>query len=678
MDFREFSQKLQEHITEMLKDKPQLFMSGVDKDLMWETYLNSFPPGTNEVYRERREYDCSCCRHFVKSFGNVVTIKDNKIQTIWDFKTNDTTFQPVVDALKNLVMSYPIKDAFVTREHVFGTEKNHEQLPDGSVKTWEHMNYTLPKHYVIKSSKTVPEAMGELRDMKNVFQRSLNEISKDAVETVLELISQNSLYKGEEWKTVLSQFLDLHKTFHKINGADNKEHYCWQVSGIVGGVISKIKNHSIGVLLTNISEGMELNEAVRKYEAIVAPTNYKRPKAVFTTKMLEQAQKKIEELGFLQSLERRHAVLEDITINNILYANRDVVKRLSGDFFSDLKKQTTKGKQFDRVEEVPVEVFVKDILPQASNVEVFLENKHSGNMVSLIAPVNSDSPTMFKWGNGFSWAYSGNITDSMKERVKAAGGNVEGVLRFSLQWNTEFDNRNDFDAFCIEPDGTRIYFGKKVGHKSGGNLDVDIIHPNNTEVAVENITWPIESRMQGGIYSFGVNNFTHRGGRSGFSAEIEYQGQIYSYDYPKELRQKEDVIVAKIKYNRKDGIKFIESLPSSTSSRTVWNLPTNGFHPVSVCMFSPNYWDEQKGIGHKHYFFMLKDCINEQQPNGFFNEFLREELMPHRQVLEALGSRMKVQLSENQLSGIGFSSTKRDSLVCKVSGSFDRTIKVIF
>jgi len=121
-----------------------------------------------------------------------------------------------------------------------------------------------------------------------------------------------------------------------------------------------------------------------------------------------------------------------------------------------------------------------------------------------------------------------------------------------------------------------------------------------------------------------------------------------------------------------------EKLPSHTSSREIWNLTSNKFHPVSVAMYSPNYWDEQEGIGHKHYFFMLNDCNNPETPNGFFNEFLHEELMKHKRVFEALGSKMRVKDAPEQLSGVGFSATKRSHVVCKVKGSFERLIKVIF
>ena len=45
--------KLMENFAEMTKDATHLFEVNVDKDEMWNLYLDSFPAGTNEIYRER-------------------------------------------------------------------------------------------------------------------------------------------------------------------------------------------------------------------------------------------------------------------------------------------------------------------------------------------------------------------------------------------------------------------------------------------------------------------------------------------------------------------------------------------------------------------------------------------------------------------------------------------------
>lgn len=680
MSFVKMRDNLIAHFNRITKDVNNIFEVAVDKDEMWNLCLDSFPEGTNEIYRERREHDCSCCRHFVKAIGNVVVIKDNKVTTVWDFDTESTTYQPVVNALAEYIKSKAITDLFKSQFAKIGALKTFENLEDGTIKTWEHFYLELPDKFVNKTSRSIGDIQGSFRDTRNVFKRSLEEITEDSLLTVLELIASNSLYRGEEWKSVLEKFLAYKREYNTIPDTD-KNNYTWEKASIVGDSIGRIRNHSIGTLLINISEGMELDLAVRKYEQIVAPTNYKRPKAIFTKKMLEDAKNTITELGYMDSLARRYATLDDITVNNILFSNKDSAKRIAGvdDIFGEMEKDiAVNPKRFDRVEEISAEKFVADVLPTVKEMEVLFENKHIPNLVSLIAPVNKDSKTMFKWNNNFGWSYAGNLTDSMKERVKAAGGKVDGVLRFSIQWNEDGYDNCDLDAHCIEPTRHEIFFGsyrKPKKSSLGGQLDVDIIHPAG-KIAVENITWDSLSKMKSGVYKFFVHQYSGSA-RNGFRAEVEFNGQIYSFDYNKSMRYGERVYVAEV--TLKNGELTIKSLiPSNVSSREMWGVTTNQFIPVSVMMYSPNYWDEQQGIGNKHYFFMLKDCVNPETPNGFFNEYLKQELVQHKRVFEALGSKMRVEQANDQLSGIGFSSTQRNELVVKVKGNTERVIKIKF
>jgi len=268
----------------------------------------------------------------------------------------------------------------------------------------------------------------------------------------------------------------------------------------------------------------------------------------------------------------------------------------------------------------------------------------------------------------------------MKENVKSAGGKVDGVLRFSIQWNDgDTYNGDDFDAHCIEPDGNEIYYANNKNYATRGELDVDIINPERDKAAVENITWSNKEKMQKGKYLFFVHNYSDCGGKDGFKAEIEFNGEVYSFEYNKPLRHKEKVQVAEVTLHE-DGSFTIKDLLESTSaitSKEMWNINTNQFVSVSTVMFSPNYWGDNE-VGNRHYMFMLKDCINPERPNGLFNEFLNNELRPHRKVFEALGSKLSVEDDENQLSGLGFSSTKRNELVVKATGKTERVLKIKF
>jgi len=673
-EFKDFKKAMKSHLDAIIKDNDRLFVANVSKEQLWDTYLQSFPEGTNVIHKERCEYDCNCCKTFIRKIGNVVAIKDNKPISIWDIEDLSHPYNAVAKALSKLVKRAIIRDIFVSSEANLGADKTRQLLEDGSVHVWEHFHTKLPKKFIKKPAE-ISGIMSNFRDSKNVFKRSMEELTIDAGQTILELIDQGSLYRGEEYKSNIYAFIKAKDEYDKVPKGQ-KDNWCWLISA--SSPIARIRNTALGTLLIDLSAGVELDNAVTKFEKVMAPTNYKRPKAIFTKRMVEEAEKKIQELGYLDSLGRRFATIDDINVNNVLFVDRDVKNR-GQSVFEGLKDDAgVNPRSFSRVEEVNMDDFVNKIIPKSKNIELMLESKHQGNMMSLIAPINKGAPSMLKWSNNFGWSYNGDITDSMKQRVKNAGGNVDGVLRFSIQWNDQVDNKNDFDAHCVEPNRNHIYYpshGKC--HPSSGMLDVDITDPITNVAAVENIVWTDINKMKEGKYKFYVRNYSHNGGTSGFSAEIEYDGQIYTYNYDKELRHKEDVVVAEIEFSKTDGIKFIKSLDSKASSREIWGVKTNTFHKVLSLMFSPNYWDGQKGIGNKHYFFFLEKCKSDSLPRGFYNEFLKEDLLTHKRVFEALGSKMRVNESDKQLSGIGFSSTQHNDIIAKVDGNFSRTIKIV-
>lgn len=98
--FKDFVKAIQKNLQQMSKDSSRLFTVNVDTEELYNLYLDSFPAGTNEIYRETREYDCSCCRHFIRDVGNVVSIKNGELHTIWGINpVSDDKYNVVAAAL---------------------------------------------------------------------------------------------------------------------------------------------------------------------------------------------------------------------------------------------------------------------------------------------------------------------------------------------------------------------------------------------------------------------------------------------------------------------------------------------------------------------------------------------------------------------------------------------------
>jgi len=666
IEFRQFKKQMQDAFVALIKNQTHLYVVPILPDELWDTYINSF---TDPV--EKQSHTCSACKSFIRHYGNIVALVDGKAKSIWDFQS-EGSYEIARKALADKVAQYPIYNVFFSKFAKLGVDFNTQLTENQGVIKWNHFYIELPRKFVITSSDSIESLMGHYRDNRNVFKRALEEISIETLETVLELIAQGSLYRGDEFKGALTEFLKYKRQYSKV---EDKENYTWQAAVNLPASIAKIRNSAIGTLLIDITEGKELDYAVTAFERMMAPANYKRPTAIVTKAMVERAEKEIEELGLTNSLGRRLANPEDISVNNLLFVDRDAKKGKG--IFAEMKDDApVNPKSLSKIDEVTIGDFLEKILPTAKGIEVLFENHQMSNFVTLVTAKNENAPTLFKWPNPFSWSYTNGLTDSIKEKVKAAGGKVDGELRVSLAWQ----NTDDLDLHVYEPSGYHIYFGDRRS-PTNGELDVDMNVSSPVRDAVENVIWPSQVKIKEGRYRVVVNNYNKReSADSGFSIEIECQGQTLTFASDKSPANGQSMNVVEFEYSKKDGVKVItgNQSASKTVSKEKWNISSNKFHKVSMIMNSPNYWDG-KTVGNSHIFFILEGVKSDEPTRGFFNEFLRDDLTrDHKRVFEVLANKLKVEPADKEVSGLGFSSTQRNSLIVKVQGNFERILKINF
>jgi len=708
---KKFNQKLQAQFSEMCKSG-KLFRVGLTGEAVWKLYLESFEDDPMFRDPESSEHNCNLCKNFIRRYGNIVSVDENyKIVTMFDVDVEDE-FVPVAKALSEAIKKAKISEVFFetftelnilpyekcTKNSVLfqlGVDKNVKRytkeeaekfgvVKPNEIKEFNHMHLFLPTEFVDKTGKSVESIMGEYRDAKNVFQRAMETISLDTLQLVKDLINQGSLLDGTTHLYKIEQIIPLKKEYDELTKSE-RDNWCWAASYKLP--FAKFRNELIGTLCSELSEGKELNEACQSWNKRVDPANYMKATAPITKKQIEEAKKFVEENNYTESFDRRFATMEDIKASEILHLNVGKGEIKSATIFDGVKPTSTRHKrnEFDGVEEVSIEKFMKDILPTCNSIEVFLKNTHEGNLASLTTANNPDSKKIFKWDNNYSWTFNGNLAgkSQIKDAVKSKGGKVDGVLRFSIMWaEGDMSDNSDLDAWATEPNGTQIGYSAGYRKDNGNNrtsmsgqLDIDITQPSSFgyKNIVENIAWDNASKMKNGTYKFWVNQYADRGSK-GFKAEIEFNGEIYSYDYNKKVSG--NVQVAEVTLN--NGVFEIKhALPETASSKEIYGLETNQFHKVNLVCLSPNHWNENN-VGNKHYFFMLDGCKSPTGIRSFHNENLVPDLLAHKKVMEVLGNTNMIEPTEKQLSGLGMNSTVRDELTVRLTGTHKRVIKIKF
>ncbi len=695
MTFEQLNNKIQAQFTEMCKTG-KLFRVNITGDNLWGLYITGFKEGQDIVFRcpESTTHTCNNDKHFIRKYGNIVAIQDNQLITMFDIDVVGSIYEDTITRLSTEIKKAKIVDVFyetynglVTMPYEkssktqdlyqLGHKITYKQYNDEEVAkygvvnnrdiyTFHHFHTYLPKSFVKFGNDSIEAITGELRTTHQLFLKGLA-IPLDTLITIRDLMVQGSLLRADLYKSKVDEFIKIKQQYEE---SSNKELWAW--SKFQDIPFARFANELIGTTCIELAEGKDINKVCQDFNKRIDPINFMKATAPITQRQIDEAAKRIQELGYEESFNRRFATIDDIDISEILHCNLAKEIKTAGLFDKVKPSASTRHKraEFDTVEEVSIDKFMLDILPNVSAIELFLENRFENNLVTMTTSNSKDCKQLFKWNNPFSWTYNGNIAakSNIKENVKAVGGKITGILRCSLQWNDE-DTKGivDLDLHCNTP-FTEIYYSHKKDSISGGWLDVDMINPQS--IGIENITW--QNKLRDGKYKFFVRNFSGHTRHNGFKVEIEFDGNTYNYSYLSSFQK--DIMVASITVS--NGEMSIEHhLPETNLSKDLWNLETNKFHKVNLVCLSPNYWGNNN-IGNKHYFFMLDNCHSNQPMRSFHIENLNSELLENRKVLEVLGEVNKLEPSSSQLAGLGFNNT--DELIVKLSGSFKRVIKIKF
>src|SRR5690606_35954875 len=148
----------------------------------------------------------------------------------------------------------------------------------------------------------------------------------------------------------------------------------------------------------------------------------------------------------------------------------------------------------------------------------------------------------------------------------------------------------------------------------------------------------------------------------GFELEVEMDGQVQRYKYDRAVTGTVTALMITVSGGQITDVRLGGDVTGGAFSTEKWGVKTETLVPVDTLMLSPNHWGDNK-VGNRHWFFILRDCKNPDPVRGIYNEYLRPDLNEHRKVFEVLGSKTKAPFAEDQLSGLGFSSTQRNSLI---------------
>lgn len=397
---------LQKTLTAALKSgEGRLFT--VETASLWDCYLSSFKDPA-----ERQYHNCSCCRHFIRRYGGLVTVTEGgRVKSaLWDDSrlTSNVPHQywNFVGRLREYVESGDVVRQFLWKETIWGVPEaggfKHMNVTSEDCNFEKHLTPNQAMAVRYEDRKHLEIALTGSAFGKHVTNDYLEE---EYIKKAVAMLEAGGLARAE---TILpmGRFLLEVQDSVKASRGEQRNRILWHAVGKAARGWCTPRGSAFGALVEDVRSGRS-NAAVERAQAErMRPDRYQRPQAAPAAGNVRQAEQVFDKLGLGPSLQRRFMGIEEASLfwrpASSVYAQNRAAARESNGLFSHVEVKPPKAltpPSNKRLSSVPQTMtftkFQKDVLPKV--LSMTLRVPSHGSFSAFTTAVHPEAPPILKW-----------------------------------------------------------------------------------------------------------------------------------------------------------------------------------------------------------------------------------------------------------------------------------------
>jgi hypothetical protein len=399
---------------------------------LWENYLAAIPGAS-----ERQVHNCNCCRRFIETYGNLVTIDKHggTMPVMWDIGRVPEFYTPAFARLEAMVGNASVTGVFVSKATSWGTPETGE---------WQHLSVEPPTRLIHRNRSLEPNQVeAAVRENVKTVTTAMVAYSPAVLDEALRLFNTGVLERSEKFVGPVQWLRDLHDWPKGRVNQRVRQNLLWRAVAAAPEGYCHIRSSVVAPLLDDIVAGTPFEVIKRKHGAKTNSAIYQRPQAAPSAGNIAAAEALVAKLGIAPSLNRRFARIEDLELRWVPDdAPADTAGRKSSGVFGHLKAKGDRRRPAPPSVNIPPvtmtwEKFSRTVLDTARQIEVWV-NPMDG-FFAMTAADDANAPPIIKWDteedrNTVAWYTYVQLTSARQWKVTPGWATVSALTLSPNLW----------------------------------------------------------------------------------------------------------------------------------------------------------------------------------------------------------------------------------------------------